>query len=292
MNPQSVLLEKAAQEDRLAHLLQFHGGSALERKDAGLRLAQILNCQSSVSSRPCQECTACRKILSGNHPDVVTLEPLKTSIGIEQVLVWQEKVYRKHYEGKYKVFLIDQADRLTIPAANALLKVIEEPPIRTVIILSVQNLEGILPTIRSRAQNIYFPPPGFTAWVKRRVEADLVEAEEAFALSGGTPDLAGEILTKGVNTVRDWIDKFRTAVRERDFLQLFPLFPVERELALLYLQAMTVQMQEELKLGQPRAGALRQLGKAMEKIERQASPRLVLEVLALQLFQQGGTQGD
>lgn len=284
MSLQANLLAKAVKENRLSHLLLFHGGSALERRDSGIRLAQVLNCQSVGMTKPCQECPACRKILSGNHPDVTILEPLKTSISIEQVLTWQDKVYRKHYEGNYKIFIIDQADRLTVPAANALLKVIEEPPERTLIILSVQNIESILPTIRSRAQITYFSPPDYADWVKRVETANPEEAKAAFAMSGGSADLAESILKIGVNTVNDWIGKFLTAVRDRDFLQLFPLFPIEKDQAQLYLQTMAVQMQEELKNGQPRASALLEIGKTIENIERQANPRLALEVLALQLF--------
>lgn len=284
MSLQANLLAKAVKENRLSHLLLFHGGSALERRDSGIRLAQVLNCKSVGMTIPCQECPACRKILSGNHPDVTILEPLKTSISIEQVLTWQDKVYRKHYEGNYKIFIIDQADRLTVPAANALLKVIEEPPERTLIILSVQNIESILSTIRSRAQITYFSPPDYADWVKRAETANPEEAKAAFTMSGGSADLAESILKIGVNTVNDWIGKFLTAVRDRDFLQLFPLFPIEKDQAQLYLQTMAVQMQEELKNGQPRASALLEIGKTIENIERQANPRLALEVLALQLF--------
>lgn len=283
-----ALIERAALKNRLAHLLIFHGGSALGRKNAGLRLAQVLNCLSAEETRPCLKCPACRKIISGNHPDVAILEPLKTSIGIEQVLVWQEKVYRKHYEGHYKIFLIDQADRLTVPAANALLKVIEEPPERTVIILSAQNIESVLPTIRSRAQMVYFPPPDYSGWVKMLEEVEPEEARAAFAMSGGSADMAGGILQQGVSSVNAWIERYRTAVRNKDFLQLFPLFPVEKDQALLYLQALAVRTESELS-GPVQASALLEIGKAVENIERQANPRLALEILALQLIKSGDT---
>jgi len=103
-----ALLEKAARENRLAHLLLFHGGSALHQREVALRLAQILNCSHPIPERPCQDCFACHKILNGNHPDVSWLKPIKTTIGIEQVLTWQAKVFLKHYEGIYKVSVIEQ----------------------------------------------------------------------------------------------------------------------------------------------------------------------------------------
>jgi DNA polymerase-3 subunit delta' len=82
--------------------------------------------------RPCGQCAACKKIRSGVHPDLHIIRPLKTSIGIEQVLTLQEKIYRKIYEGKYKVCVLEEADKLSLPAANALLKIAEEPPDYTV----------------------------------------------------------------------------------------------------------------------------------------------------------------
>ena len=286
------LLEKAAYNKRIAHLLLFHGGSARDRLNAGLRLAQILNCQELLPTGPCKQCSACLKISSGNHPDVLKIEPLKTSIGIEQILVWQERVYRKHYEANYKIFLIEQADSLTIPAANALLKVTEEPPERTLIILSADNAEGILPTLRSRAQNLFFATTDERTWLENLGTVDLAEASKAFQLSGQSPDLAAALLSSGVRNVIEWLDKFWTAIEKKDFLGLFPLFPLDKELALIYLQVMAAQVQEGLKKGKFWATQLLAIGRALEALRQQANPRLVIEVLALQLFQQGGTLSD
>jgi DNA polymerase-3 subunit delta' len=289
LNLKLKLLEKEAYARKIAHLLLFHGGSARDRLYVGLRLSQILNCRSLKVSGPCQQCSACLKILSGNHPDVARLEPLKTSIGIDQILAWQERLYRKHYEGNYKVFFIEKADHLTIPAANALLKVTEEPPERTVIIISAENEEGILPTLRSRAQSTYFPAGNKEQWLESLGDVDLGEAEQAFELSGQNPDLALAIMKYGVNPVKEWLDKFWRVVELRDFLGLFPLFPLEKESAVIYLQVMAVQVQEGLKKGRFLATNILAISYALEGLRQQANPRLVIEVLALQLFQQGGT---
>ncbi|MDD2233314.1 MAG: DNA polymerase III subunit [Desulfitobacteriaceae bacterium] len=289
MNLTLKLLEKEAYSQQIAHLLLFHGGSSKDRRDVSLRLGQILNCRSLKASEPCQQCSACHKILSGNHPDVTRLEPLKTSIGIEQILAWQERLYRKHYEGNYKVFLIEKADHLTIPAANALLKVTEEPPERTVIILSAENEEGILPTLRSRAQSTYFPTGNKEQWLESLGDIDLGEAEQAFELSGQNPDLALAIMEYGVNPVKEWLDKFWRVIEQSDFLGLFPLFPLKKELAEIYLQVMAVRIQAGIKEGRFSATNILTISYALEGLRQQANPRLVIEVLALQLFQQGGT---
>lgn len=292
MNLQLALLEKAARENRLAHLLLFHGGSALHQREVALRLAQILNCSQPTPEGPCQECYACHKIISGNHPDVLWLKPLKTTIGIEQVLAWQQKVYFKHYEGNYKVSVIEQADSVTLPAANALLKVIEEPPERTVIILCAQNAEGILPTIQSRAQHVYFPDLTEENWLTGLGEVDQQEAARAFRLSGKNQNLATALLEHGVPLLQEWVNKFRTAVEERDFLKLYSLFPIDKNQAVLYLQVMAVQTQEGIQKGTIRPFELLAIGKATDVLRQQVNPRLVIEVLALELFQQGGALCD
>lgn len=292
MNQQLVLLEKAAHEKRLAHLLLFYGGSAHHQREVALRLAQILNCSQLTPEGPCQSCSACHKIISGNHPDVLWLKPLKTTIGIEQILDWQQKVYLQHYEGIYKVSIIENAGALTLPAANALLKVVEEPPERTVIILNVDNAERILPTIQSRAQLVYFPNLSEETWLGGLGEADQQEAVRAFRLSGKNQNLATAILEQGVTMLQEWLEKFQGAVEEQDFLKLFTLFPIDKNQAVLYLQVMAIQAQEEIQKGTIRPEVLLAIGKALDELRQQVNPRLVLEVLALELFQQGGALSD
>ena len=281
MNAALHLIERAAQEGRLAHLLLFHGGSAPERRKAGLRIAQRINCTSDQEV-PCGDCPSCKKVLSGNHPDVEVVKPAKASLGIEQVLDWQERVYRKHYEGKYKVFILEEVDKLTIPAANALLKVIEEPPERTLIILSTENAGVLLPTIQSRAQAVYFPISGEKEWLDSLDDSiNPTEAREAFRLSSQNPELAYEILTLGIEKVGQWILGFQQAVEEQDFLKLFPLFPLEKKEAEIYLQVLALE-QGKRSVVNPKAVVA--LGKAIEQIQMQANPRLVIEGLALRLF--------
>lgn len=285
MNIALGLLVKAALEERLAHLLLFHSGAAVERRQAGVYLAQALNCQSPRKDAPCLACSVCRKIQSGNHPDVQIFQPQKASFGIEEILHWQERVYRKHYEGKYKVFILEQVDRLTLPAENALLKVIEEPPERTIIILSAQNAETLLPTIQSRAQAVYFPVTEEETWLDSLDPSiNRQEANESFQLSGNDPDSAQEILELGAAKVKQWVHHFQEAVQEKDFLNVFNLFPIEKNEALIYLQVLAYQ--EYGASRSPRA--MLAINKTLDQIRKQANPRLAIEVLTLELFRQGG----
>jgi DNA polymerase-3 subunit delta' len=288
MNLQLALLEKAAREDRLAHLLLFHGESALHQREEAIRLAQILNCSHQFQERPCQICVACRKISSGNHPDVLWLTPNKMTLGIEQVLGWQEKLYLKLYEGNYRISIIEQADSLTLPAANALLKVIEEPPDKTLIILCAVNAESILPTIRSRAQIIYFPDNMSERLQACREESKSQENDIALQLSNNNYNLATEIIEQGVCDLQNWLEQFWRSVNEKDFLGLFSLFPVDKKQASLYLQVMAAQVQKEMQQDSTYSSDLLAVGKAINALRQQANPRLVIEVLALELFQRRG----
>lgn len=274
-----MLLKQAALEDRLAHLLLFHGSGAEERHRAVLELAVMLNCKGD--QRPCGECSACRKIQSGNHPDVHIIRPQKTSVGIEQVISLQRKIYRKIYEARYRVCLIEETDKLTLPAANALLKITEEPPDHTIIIFSSGNAEGILETLRSRAQAVYFPPPDEEAWGDER---------EVFRLSGGDPDLARGIQEYGIEQVKEWLKKYFEAIESGDFLKTFGLFSLEKEECQIYLQALAVTVKEMVIKEKVSPQCLTEIKHTSEVIRRQVNHRLALEVLALKHIKLGGTE--
>lgn len=273
------LLKKAALEDKIAHLLLFHGSGAEERLGAVLELALMLNCKGD--NRPCGECSACKKIRSGNHPDIHIVRPLKTSVGIEQVLSLQEKIYRKTYEGKYRICLIEEADKLTLPAANALLKIAEEPPANTIIIFSSGNAEGIISTLRSRAQAVYFPPPDEESWGNER---------EAFRLSGGDPDLARKIQEYGVEQVKEWLKKYMDIIESGDFVKTFGLFPIEKEECQIFLEALAVTAKDLVIKGEASPQFLTEIRQTSEAVRRQVNSRLALEVLAVKHIKLGGTE--
>lgn len=298
MNLALELLEKAARQERLAHLLLLHGGSSAYRRQIAMRLAQILNCLHP-DHKPCQVCAACRKIESGNHPDVAVLVPAKASFGIEQVLSWQKTVYRRHYEGRYKVFIFEQTEDFTPAAANALLKVVEEPPERTIMVFNAANAESLLPTVRSRAMEVFLPPVSIEAWLAGSAPEQQADAAQAAALSGSSVELAAGLLANGVSKVKDWLAGFWQAVAEGDFLKLFPLFPVEKEEAELYLQVLAGQIRDRLGNMDPdlqlpgiltgrNAVALQAVGESIADLGQTTNTRLVLEVLALRLMSRGG----
>lgn len=273
-----TLLTKAALEGKLAHFLLFHGCGMIERERAVRDLALMLNCRKE--NKPCRECPDCKKMLSGNHPDFHMIKPQKTSIGIEQIIQIQGKLYRKTYEGKFRICLIDQADKLTLPAANALLKLAEEPPDHTLIVLSAGNAEGIINTLRSRAQEVYFSSPA---------ESDWLEETDAFRLSGGDPDLARKIQEVGLSRIKSLSGSYLEAIDKKDFLKMFALFPMEREEGQLLLQVLAVVLKEMVIKGQQSPQVLKEITQMTEVVRRQVNHRLALEVLALKHLKLGGT---
>ena len=273
------LIKKAVAEDKLAHFLLFHGSGTKERYKAALDLACLLNCNET--DRPCGECSSCKKICTGNHPDVHILRPLKTSVGIEQVIQLQEKIYRKHFEGKYRICLIEEADKLTLPAANALLKISEEPPSDTIIILSTGNREGIISTLQSRAQSVYFSYPTRREWEY---------GSEIYYLSGGDPDLACRINNWGIEKIKQSLAAYMEAVEAADFLRIYSLFPQERQETLILIETLAATIRQRVIKEEVSPQLLKEIGRTAEALRRQANPRLALEVLALKHIELGGSK--
>ncbi len=146
---------------RLPQAYCFSGPEGVGKRTTALVLAQALNCLAPLAGAAggdaCGACLPCRKIRAGQHPDVTLVEPLEKSvIGIDQVRELTARASLRPYEGRAKVWILDPADLLQEPAANALLKTLEEPAGATLFILVTARASALLPTIRSRCQSVRF----------------------------------------------------------------------------------------------------------------------------------------
>jgi len=142
-------LQRSIIQDRINHAYLFVGPEGIGKKTMALITAQTLQCRAG--HRPCQVCQDCREIKNTSHPDLLLLEREKGKIGIGAVRRLQHQLSLKSYRGdSYKIGIIDGADCFTLEAANALLKVLEEPVGKTVLMLLAEDLAGVLPTIMSR----------------------------------------------------------------------------------------------------------------------------------------------
>lgn len=138
-------------QDKVSHAYIINGEKGSGKKLLSHLFAQSLQCEKN-EEEPCNECHSCKQALSGNHPDIIEVTHEKpNSIGVDDIRVQvNEDIQVKPYNGKYKIYIIPEADLMTVQAQNALLKTIEEPPAYAVILLLTENADKLLPTICSR----------------------------------------------------------------------------------------------------------------------------------------------
>ena len=143
-------------KNQLTHAYLFEGVSGTGKKDMALWVAASLFCTNLVDDLPCQECTSCVRVLKQIHPDVIEIAPDGLSIKVEQVRQLKAEFSKSGVEGQQKVFIIEDAEKMTAGAANSLLKFLEEPNGKAIAFLLTTAKQRLLPTILSRCQLIHF----------------------------------------------------------------------------------------------------------------------------------------
>jgi DNA polymerase-3 subunit delta' len=161
-----ALLEHSLVTGDLAHAYLFVGAQHIGKMTMALDLARALNCEGDKP--PCSECKPCRRISNGKHSDITVIGLNSTNslgevkqrveIGIDDIRELQRNTSFPPYEGKCKIFIIDRAEHLSSEAANCLLKTLEEPPPRVVILLLTADELRLLPTVVSRCQRVELKP--------------------------------------------------------------------------------------------------------------------------------------
>ncbi|MBZ5535892.1 MAG: AAA family ATPase [Acidobacteriia bacterium] len=152
-------LRQALETKRFPDSLLFAGSEGIGKRTLALMLAKALNCLE-VEGSFCNHCASCRKIEAGTHPDVgvVGLLEEKHFLQIDQIRQARKDVFYQPFEGRCRVIIIDEADRMKDDGANSILKMLEEPPPSTKIILLTTKFHSLLPTVRSRCQVFSFSP--------------------------------------------------------------------------------------------------------------------------------------
>lgn len=144
-------IQTAVEQDKVSHAYILNGERGAGKKMLANLFAMTLQCESQGKD-PCGKCRDCKQVDSGNHPDVIRVTHEKpNSISVDDVRRQiNDDIMIKPYNGKYKIYIVPDADLMTVQAQNALLKTIEEPPEYAVIMLLTENAESLLQTITSR----------------------------------------------------------------------------------------------------------------------------------------------
>jgi DNA polymerase-3 subunit delta' len=201
------LLRRALGRGHLPHALLFTGTDGVGKRLTAFTLAKALNCESGIGEC-CECCLSCRKAASGNHPDITTIECEGTVIKIEQIRALQQSLRFRPLEGRCRAVIIPDAQNLKTEAANALLKVLEEPPADNVIILTSLDTSALPSTIVSRCLHLRFQPLSAADIADYLLQTQAASPEQAgtvAALAGGSLSRALSLVDEEELSCRRWL---------------------------------------------------------------------------------------
>jgi DNA polymerase III subunit delta' len=185
-----LLLQRALAESRLPHAYLFHGPAGVGKKFTAVQFVKALYCSTSSAHEACDVCIICRKIATDNHADVMRVGPDGNSIKIEQIRAIQHRLSYKPYEDQRTTILLEDCELLSPPAANALLKTLEEPRPNVLLLLLTGKKDALPLTIVSRCQLVPFRPlpSAHIRTILERQGIDPATAALAASLSEGQLD--------------------------------------------------------------------------------------------------------
>ncbi|WP_027953501.1 MULTISPECIES: DNA polymerase III subunit delta' [Halobacillus] len=310
------MLVNSFKKDRISHAYLFQGDRGTGKKEMSLLFAKSIFCKNKDGAEPCQNCRDCHRIDSGNHPDLHWIEPDGQSIKKDQILHLQKEFTYTGLESNRKVYIIVDAEKMTVNAANRLLKFLEEPSRQTTAMLLTENGATILDTIRSRCQLLAFQPLQAHIMEKKLIEEgvsnsnarllaaltnNITEAlemneDEWFANARKLVIQLIEVLQNKPNEGllfinHQWMPHFKERTQLQRGLDVLILWFQDMIHQLLDREDSIVFISEKEKLNQSvmrwsRQSAARGLSSILEakrKINQNVHPNLVMEQLTLQL---------
>lgn len=309
------ILQNALAGGRAAHAYLFTGSAGVGKNTLARAFAASLLCKNGVTEA-CGSCPVCKKFAGDNMPDFITLTPAGNNIKIEQVRELQKKAQFKPYEADKKVYLINQADTMTVEAANCLLKILEDPPSNTVFLLTSVNQYSLLPTIISRCQLVPLtkvPRDEINEVLQQRFGLDGEKAALLASLCDGLPGVALQMAGSGKGLdIRELVFKVVEQISDENLNQLLKTaedFDKKKEILPEFLEQLMLWYRDQLiwlqtgednlvvnidRLSYFKSTAERvskdhlirsitDIMEAKNQLSRNVNARLVLEVLLLRL---------
>ena len=333
-------LSNIKQKGTIPHALLFTGIEGVGKQETAKVFAMACNCleerrlpyDSTADSigpaagmtqitSPCGKCRTCRKINAERHPDVIFVRPEKGIIKISQVRDLCHMLSMKPYEARQRVVIISEAHAMNLEAGNALLKLLEEPPERTLLILTAPHSRNMLPTIISRCQHVRFKPISEKTLRSLLIDEYGIQTSEAEVLSvlaNGSMKKAHSLVKTGWIFQRNWALSVlgdenpnekgvkdiglplalaeRMARRKDQIPDIFDIFMA------WFRDVMIFPLAPEKIINKDMTGALRQASQQMdassalskfetvitarEMIESNANPRLALDLMMTRLTEE------
>jgi DNA polymerase-3 subunit delta' len=218
-----TILKNRIKYNKVGQAYLFAGKDGIGKKSVAIAFSKAINCKNlSNEQNPCNKCSACLTIEKGTNPDVDIISPVDSVIKIEKIRELKSNIFYQPIENKKKVYIIDEADKMTLEASNSLLKVLEEPPGYAVLVLITAFPDSILPTILSRCCKLSFKPLSNRQQLEillRQKELNLDEKQlkEIIKLSYGSPGIVMQRIA----------DKQKITLQKTYIKQIAQLRPVD-----------------------------------------------------------------
>ncbi len=196
-------LKNALDSGNLSHAYLFTGPRGTGKTSTARLLAKTLNCTHRKNGEPCNECEQCREITAGNSFNVIEIDAASNR-GIDSIRELREKVMVRPSQGKYKIYILDEAHMLTTEAFNALLKTLEEPPEHAIFVMATTDVHKMLPTVLSRCQRFDFK----RITIRQIVEhLNFVAGQEQVNLERGAAELIARAAAGGMRDALSLLDQ-------------------------------------------------------------------------------------
>ncbi len=304
-------LRSAHRRGRVSHAYLFSGAEGIGKQLVATAFFQMLNCKEPTEDGDaCDTCRTCRQIRTGQHPDLVKLEPDGRFIKIAQVRAATKSLRFPPVEAATRCVLVHPAEAMQEPAANALLKTLEEPSSRNVFVLLSAQPNALLATIRSRCQQVRFSVLGrdiVSKWLVDEKGLDATTADEVAGMSAGSLGAAANLMDPELSALRtQWLGVLGRlgGVTPTELLDLAETLGADKASMPAVLDALRLGLRDAMlrasgagegeltfrhDIGLPHMGvtasleALSAVDEAEESLQRNVNPRMVGEHLLMGL---------